>query len=181
LPHTPAVLQSVLAKRVLTRSCLAGVVGGVAILAAACGSTTSTLDTAPIAHAIEQSILKQRGIATVVQCPASAPLKNGYRFRCSAALDVGSYALNVVELNAKGSVSYSNSTPLQTLDPHIVVLAIQGAIRSAKQPRPTVSCPKSILEAKGLTFTCTATTNSGTTSFSVIEVDGAGRVRLKKL
>lgn len=175
------MLHPVARTRVLTAGRLTGVVAVVAVLAGACGSTSTTLDTAPVAHAIEQSILEQRGITTVVQCPASAPLKNGYRFRCSAALDVGSYALNVVELNAKGSVSFSNSTPLQTLDPHIVVLAIQGSMRSAKQPRPTVSCPKSILEAKGLTFSCSATTKSGTTSFKVTEIDGAGRVRVTKL
>jgi hypothetical protein len=167
---------------VIVRGRLVAVLGTVGLLAAACsGSSTKTLDPIPIQRAIAQSILKQRGITTVVRCPTNAPMKSGYRFSCSAALDVGTYTLHVVELNAKGSVSYSNSTPLQTLNPHTVELAIQQAVRRKKHLHATVSCPKSILQAKGLTFRCTATTRLGTGPFVVTETNSAGHVSFKGL
>jgi hypothetical protein len=147
----------------------------------ACGSSTKTLDPTPIERAIAQSILKQRAITTVVRCPTNAPVKTGYRFTCSAALDVGSYTLHVVELNAKGGVSYSNSTPLQTLNYRTVEFAIQEAVRRKKHLRATVSCPKSILQAKGLTFRCTATTKLGTGPFVVTETNSVGHVSFKGL
>jgi hypothetical protein len=167
---------------VIARGRLVAVLGIVGLLAVACGgSSTKTLNPTPVERAIAQSILKQRGITTVVRCPTNAPMKTGYKFSCTAELDVGRYALHVVELNGNGGVSYSNSTPLQTLNPHTVALAIQQAIRRKKHLHATVSCPKSILQAKGLTFRCTATTKLGTGPFEVTETNSLGHVSFKGL
>lgn len=179
LTPAPAVRRSGLAGRVAARGGLPGIVGAVALLAVACGSTAEVLNTRPVEQAIAQSILSKRGITTVVRCPATAPLRAGYRFRCAAALDVGSYPLNVVELNAKGGVSYSSSTPLRTLNGHRVALAIQDAIRRSQHRRRTVTCPQAILQAKGLRFSCTVRPPLGAGPVEVTENDGAGRVSFR--
>jgi hypothetical protein len=179
LTRPPAVCRSLFARRVAARGGLTGIVGAVALLAVACGSTASVLNTRPVEQAIAQSILTHRGITTVVRCPATAPLKTGYRFRCAAALDVGSYPLNVVELNAKGGVSYSSSTPLRTLNGHMVAVAIQDAIRRGQHRRRTVTCPQAILQAKGLRFSCTVKPPLGAGPVEVTETDSAGRVSFR--
>ena len=75
--------------------------GGVAAVAAlacaalisACGSSSSststtgangTVDTARVAASIEQSILKERKLASKVTCPASMPAEKGKTFECVA-------------------------------------------------------------------------------------------------
>src|ERR1017187_1647651 len=106
LTTIPSIRSPGHSSRALAHGRLGGVLGVVAVIAVACGSSTpAKLNVIPVERAIERSILKERGITTVVRCPAGAPLKTGYRFRCSAALDVGSYAVDGVELNAKGGVS----------------------------------------------------------------------------
>ena len=132
-----------------------------ALVPVACGGSSSvpTLKVRPVELAIEQSIRAGHGISTTVKCPANEPLKSGRRFTCSAALDVGAYPVSVVELNAKGGVSYSNSAPLRILNSHVVEQAIVASIRRERHLSSTVVCPASILQAKGLVFTCTARRN----------------------
>jgi hypothetical protein len=157
---------------------LAVVVAIVAPLVAACGSSPSaTLNVGPVQSAIEQSILKQHHINTSVRCPADEPLKTGQQFRCVASLGAGTYDVDVVELNARGGVSYSNSVPLRLLDRRTVEIAIAAAVKHQKHLRATVSCPTSILQASGVVFTCTATTKLGSGPFEVTETNSAGHVR----
>ncbi len=169
------------------RGSLAAIVTAGALLAAACGgsgggSTTSTttggvpLALAPVEKAIEQTIKKQHGVATVVTCPAGVPREAGYQFACSAGLDVGAYPVYVHEVNAQGAVRYANSAPLVTLDSHRVEVAIADAVRKKRHEVSTVSCPATILEAKGLRFTCTAQLKKGAGTFIVTETDARGSV-----
>lgn len=165
---------------------LATLLGVTALLGTACGSSNSTpasrtLNAAPVERAIEQSILKQRGVSTQVACPADAPLQTSYQFVCLAHLDVGSYPVTVIELNANGGVKYANSAPLRTLDPRKIVTAIEAAILRKKHLRSTVTCPATILQAKGLTFECAARTRLGLGQFSVTETDANGHVSFKAL
>ncbi len=130
-----------------------------------------------IRAAIEQSIVKERGLTTVVVCPPAEPRKTGLHFTCTARLNVGSYPVTVVELNTRGDVKYSNSSPLRVLNSRAVELAIQRAITKERHLGSTVTCPKEILQQKGLVFTCSAKTTHGVGTFTVTEVDNDGHVR----
>ena len=88
---------------------------------------------------IEQSIVKERGITTVVICPADVPRESDFHFTCTARLDVGSYPVSVIK-NADGGVSYSSNAPLHVLDSRTVELAIQRAISNQRHLAATVSC-----------------------------------------
>jgi hypothetical protein len=156
-----------------------------ALLVAGCGGSsspkTTTTSGSPLAvttieRAIELSIQKQHGVATVVTCPTNAPRRAGYRFTCTAALDVGTYPVSVLEVNARGGVTYSNSAPLDVVDSSRVAKAIEDSIRSQRRLSAAVTCPATILEAKGLTFTCTAKTRKGTGAFRVTETNSYGHV-----
>jgi hypothetical protein len=165
----------------LARARLAAVALLAGLVAAACGSSSSppkasSLKVAGVEHAIELSIRKEHGIATVVHCPSHVPVQDGFRFTCNADLAVGVYPLNVVEVTKKGGVRYSSSTPLQVLDGQTVERAIQKAILKERHLHSTVRCPAPILQQKGLTFTCTATTKKGSGPFTVTEVNSIGGV-----
>ena len=160
-------------------------VAGGALLAAGCGGSSSTTTTtssgsplavASVEKAIQQTIQKQHAITTVVTCPTNAPRQTGYRFDCAAALNVGTYTVSVLELNARGGVRYSNSKPLNVLDSHRIQLAIQDAVRSKRHVNTTATCPAAILQAKGLTFTCTAKIKKGVASFRVTQTDNNGHI-----
>ena len=162
----------------MRRIAIAGAAVLVALGAAACGSTKATaLSAGPIEHAIAQSILRQDAVKTTVTCPRNAPVQAGYRFRCTAKLAVGTYAMFVVEQDGKGRVAYANHTPLRTLDSHSVARAIQKAIKKQRHLKSTVHCPAPILQAKGLAFTCTAKVAHSSTPFSVTETDSRGHVK----
>jgi hypothetical protein len=183
-PHaltTPTLnFRTPLRPRLRHRS-LVGAVASIALLCAACGSSNNTSNTAklnvvPVQVSIAASILKERGVKTVVSCPAGVPLQAGYKFVCQASVDVGSYPVNVDELNTRGGVSYSNSTPLRLLSSHTIEIAIAQAILVKKHLTAKVKCPASILQEKGLVFACTATTKDGASPFRVTEVDSSGHV-----
>jgi hypothetical protein len=148
-------------------------VGGVV---AACGSSSATMNTAKDEQAIRATILSHNGVRTTVTCPKRVTVKSGYRFTCSAALAVGAYPMYVVEDNSHGAVTYANHAPLRVLDSYTIERAIESAIRHQRHLRSTAVCPKPILQAAGLTFTCTATFKDGSTVFSVTETDSDGHV-----
>jgi hypothetical protein len=147
-----------------------------ACLLAACGSSTATLNTGPIASAISQSILSQRGITTTVQCPPKVTRKAAQTFTCTAHLDVGSYPMYVTETNSQGHVRYGNPTPLLILNSAKVQTAITASILSQRHLRATVACPKQVIQQQGVTFTCTAIVGGKQYPFAVTEVNGSGRV-----
>ena len=149
------------------------------LLVAACGSSSApreTLDVSSIESAIELTIHSEHGITTVVHCPTNAPIEDGFRFVCNAELAVGSYPVNVVEVNKIGGVRYQSSAPLRVLNTYVVERAIADAILKKRHLHSTVRCPAPILQQKGLRFTCMATTNKGTTPFTVTEVNSVGGV-----
>jgi hypothetical protein len=89
-PHLSSGAGAVRARRgalaVVALACTGLVIG-------ACGSSSSsttttgangTVDTARVAASIEQSILKQRKLASKVTCPASMPAEKGKTFECIA-------------------------------------------------------------------------------------------------
>ena len=178
LTRTPSASPPFSAPRALAKARFAAVLAVFALVATACGSSSpaAIFDTTKVATAIQQSILKERGVSTTVSCPTNAPLRSGYRFVCSAALDVGTYPVKVVEVNSKGAVSYSNNTPLRVLKTRTVELAIQIAVQHKRKFKSKVTCPATILEAKGVVFTCTATTKKGSGSFTVTEDIANGHV-----
>lgn len=162
---------------------LATAVAGLTLVAAACGSSnstpTGTLPVAGIQRAIKASIIKERGITTVVVCPDGVPRRAGYRFTCLAKLNVGSYAVTVAELNARGNVSYTSSSPLRVIDTATIELAIRRALSRKRHVAASVTCPREVLQQKGLSFTCSAKTKHGVETFDVVEVDDEGHVRLR--
>jgi hypothetical protein len=147
-----------------------------ACLLAACGSSTATLNTGPIASAISQSIRSQRGITTTVQCPPKVTRKAAQTFTCTAHLDVGSYPIYVTETNSNGHVRYGNPTPLVILNIAKVQTAIAASILSQRHLRASVACPPQVIQQEGVKFTCTAIVAGKQYPFSVTQVNGAGRV-----
>jgi hypothetical protein len=143
---------------------------------AACGSSQPTLSTGPIAGAISQSILAQRGITTTVQCPPNVARKAGHTFTCTARLDVGSYPVYVTETNSAGHVRYGNPTALVILNIAKAQSAITSSILAQRHLRATVACPPQVIQQEGVKFTCTATVSGKQYPFSVSEVNGSGRV-----
>jgi hypothetical protein len=135
------------------------------------------MNTARIAQAIQDTILKHNGVATKVTCPARVTVRTGFRFSCGAALAVGVYPMYVVEKATRGAVTYANHTPLRVLNSYTIERAIENAIETQKQLGSTVVCPKPVLQASGLTFTCLAKFKHGSTVFSVTQTDNLGHVR----
>jgi hypothetical protein len=148
----------------------------IACSSAGCGSSTPSLDTAPVARAIAHSILVQRDIRTTVRCPPRVPRKAGVKFTCTAALDVGSYPVSATETNGDGRVRYGNPAPLVTLDVAEVQNAIAKSILAERHLRATVSCPAEVIQQAGVTFACTAAVDAARYPFVVTETNGAGHV-----
>ena len=78
----------------------------------ACGSDTSdspvqvtTLDTAKIESAIEDSILEQRGVHARVSCPV-VQQKKGLGFACDAVVGSKTTKFSVTQLDDSGRVRY---------------------------------------------------------------------------
>ena len=90
------------------------------VLLGACGSSkksTSTpktnLDTARVAHSIEQSIVAQRHLNATVVCPTVVPQEQGRKFECVATTSEAKAPKKVVKTtfvvtiqNSKGYVTY---------------------------------------------------------------------------
>lgn len=149
------------------------------LMLTACGSNTlATLNTTQLARAIEQSIFERQGIRTAVSCPPRPPQKAGYKFVCAARLAVGSYAVDAVEIDARGRVRYTGATPLGVLDSHVIERAIERDVRGRHGLAMTVACPAPVLEEAGLAFTCTARSRRGHDPFVVTEMNGSGSVRV---
>ena len=165
----------------MRRSVLVVAITAACLVATACGSPgpPRQLDVSGVERAIEHSIQTQHGIVTAVRCPAAVPQQSGFKFSCSAVLDVGRYAIAVVEFNNRGGVRYSSNAPIRVLDSRSVASAIETAVRRQRHLHATVSCPKLILQQKGLRFACQVTTNKGTGAFSVFETDNSGHVRFR--
>jgi len=146
---------------------------------AACGSSEPKLDTARVEHAVEASILAQRGLRTTVTCPSEVPIKTNYTFTCNAKLDVGSYPVTVVVTNSKGHVRYENRAPLVALNTEKVEHAIAASIAGQRHLAATVTCPHEVLQRTGIVFTCTAVVSGSSKQypFEVTQVDNNGRVK----
>lgn len=165
----------------LGRARFAASLGLLALVALpACGSSSSTsLDTGRIEHAVASSILAQRRLHTTVSCPANIPVKLGHTFTCTAKLDVGSYPVTVIETSSKGRVRYENKRPLMALNIEKVQRAIAASVLHQRALQATVSCPKQVLQRAGISFTCTAVVagNAKRYPFVVTQVNDNGRVR----
>ena len=148
-------------------------------LLTACGGSTSTIDVSKVERAIAQSILKERGLTTLVACPSNEPLSSGTVFTCTAKLDVGLYPVTVTEVGGDGEVRYSDASPLVVLDTAKVQSAILASIRSQRHVTAAVRCPVQVLQRAGVRFRCIATVASSGRSyaFAVSELDGSGHVK----
>src|ERR1700730_11108461 len=163
----------------LQRACAGGSALGalLAFCVAGCGSSTPSLQTAPIAHAIARSILAQRNITTTVHCPPPVPRRAGVEFRCTAQLDVGSYPVSVREINASGHVRYGNAAPLVVLEIQKVQNAIAASVLAQRHLTAVVACPAEVIQQAGVSFTCTAKVNGARYPFAVTETNARGHVR----
>lgn len=154
----------------------------VALLCAGCGSGSTaprTLDVAKVETAIVRSIQKERGLTAAVQCPASVPQRDGYKFACEAVLDAGAYPVSVIETDSSGHVRYENARPLVVLDVTKVEQAIETSVYSQRRLHATVQCPAEVLQAAGVAFNCTAAVAGSARQypFRVTEIDAHGHVR----
>jgi Domain of unknown function (DUF4333) len=175
--HPIRLLRGALAP---ARLAAAGVL--VCVGVAACGSSgPAQLNAATVARAIEQRIVKRDGITTAVRCAAPTVIKVGASFRCTAKLAVGTYAVNVVAIDAKGSFRYASAGPLTVLDSVTVEHAIARSIRRQRHLAATVSCPSPVLQGARISFGCVATTKRGTRHFKVTQLDGNGKVDIVDL
>jgi Fe-S oxidoreductase len=161
---------------------LASAVACVAV--AACGSSTPTkkLNNATIASSIARSILVEHHLGTKVTCPANVAEQQGTNFNCYAKLDVGRYRVPVTQVNSRGDVKWHTTQPITVLNIVRVERAIASSIKKQRKVRAKVRCPKQVLQAAGLKFTCIATTrggkkvHAGRYPFRVTETDSAGHV-----
>jgi hypothetical protein len=144
---------------------------------AGCGTSAPKLDTVAVERAIANSILAERHFAATVSCPPGVPQQKGRVFTCTAHPTVGAYPVSVTEVDGNGHVRYGNPAPLSVLDMTRVTRAITISIHGQRRLRAHVVCPSSVLQQKGLVFTCTATVAGRGYPFTVTEVDGAGHVR----
>jgi hypothetical protein len=62
------------------------------------------------------------------------------------------------------------------LDTEKVERAIESSSLAQRGEHARVTCPSGVHQTKGLSFTCTATIASGSTPFTVTQLDGAGHV-----
>jgi Domain of unknown function (DUF4333) len=148
---------------------------------AACGSSTPTLSAATAEQAIASSILAQRNLHVAVTCPSNIASKAGTHFVCTARLDVGTYPVPGVVTNDRGHIVYSNTSPLIALDIPHVEAAISRSILAQRGARAQVRCPAEVLQQAGLRFACRAEFDRRAHAFTVVEVDGNGRVRYTEL
>jgi len=152
----------------------------VAATLSGCGSSASRLDTTRLQRAAAASILRGYGVHVRVSCPDDVPRRAGFRFWCTALLDVGSYPLLVVEADGEGRLRYENSAPLRTLDIEKVRRAIAGRLAAAGMHGAEVGCPAAVIQQDGGAFTCHAEAAGRVLRFEVRELDGAGRVRFSQ-
>lgn len=68
------------------------------------------------------------------------------------------------------------TTPTTQLDTDKVAQAIKDSIKEQRDIKAKVTCPDSVLQAKGRDFVCTAKTKDGTTEFAVQQTDDSGNV-----
>lgn len=68
------------------------------------------------------------------------------------------------------------SSPAVLLDTKTVAGAIKQSIKEQRDIKAKVTCPDSVLQAKGQDFVCLAKTKDGTTKFAVQQTDDAGHV-----
>jgi hypothetical protein len=143
-----------------------------------CASTTTSLDSARIEHAIAQSILEEHNLDATVSCPSRIPQQAGHVFTCAALLEVGNYPVTVTETDDGGHVRYSDEQPLVTLDIARVQGAIAASVARERHLNSKVSCPSEVLQRAGLSFRCTAVVVGmvGRSEFLVKETDNAGHV-----
>jgi hypothetical protein len=151
----------------------------VAVCVSGCGSSTRSLDSGKVEHAIVTSILRERNLSATVVCPSKVPQKAGHVFTCAARLDVGAYPVMVTEIDGSGHVHYQNERPLVVLNIAKVQQAIEASILSQRRLRATASCPSEVLQQAGLVFRCIAAIDGGARSYPFIvnEIDNAGHVR----
>ncbi len=74
----------------------------------------ATLRMSRIVSAIKRSVLRQRGVSSIVTCPTEVLQHKGLRFRCTALVKVGAHKLKagryrfvVTEVDRAGHVSYA--------------------------------------------------------------------------
>ncbi|MEN0014602.1 MAG: DUF4333 domain-containing protein [Solirubrobacteraceae bacterium] len=68
------------------------------------------------------------------------------------------------------------TSPTVQLDTKTVAGAIKQSIKDQRDVKAKVTCPDSIVQAKGNDFVCLAKTKDGTTKFAVQQTDDAGHV-----
>lgn len=156
---------------------LAIALGGFTLIG--CGSGMPSLDTTRVEHSIAASILAQHHIAVPVTCPSKVPLEVGRAFECKARLQVGTYPVGAIEVNASGRVRYANQAPLVVLNVAAVKRAIAQSTVAHRYAPAVVTCPTQVLQKQGIFFTCSATSSSsrGSLKFNVTVVDDNGHVR----
>lgn len=123
--------------------------------------------------------MKERGLDSIVACPAGIPQQQGHVFVCAARLDVGSYPVTVTEINSSGKVRYGDAAPLVVLNVAKIERSIEASVFTQRRLRATASCPVEVKQEAGLVFRCIAVID-GTPQrypFVVSEVDNAGHVR----
>ena len=117
-PPTPRIARVVRARRgayvALTALACAALLSACGSSKSSTSSTTTNLNTARVAHSIEQSILAQRHLTSSVVCPAVVPQQQGKTFECIATtrttkppIKVGKTTFVVTVQSSKGYVTYA--------------------------------------------------------------------------
>jgi hypothetical protein len=89
---------------VRVRQAIVGVAMVIAV-AAACSSTTETIDAGKLERSIK-SFLEKSNRVTSIECPEDVKLEKGATFTCAARIEGTRQIIDVTQKNDKGSVVF---------------------------------------------------------------------------
>ena len=149
---------------------------GCALVLAACGDDTKTVDDAQIEQGIERSISTSQVEVTSVKCPTDEKSEVGNTFDCSVKLSNGGTGKVEVEQTGRNNFSYTLKDGSVQIPGSVAEEQIEKQLATEGIQNASVNCPDNIIVKVGTTVTCDIASAQGTTAASVTytfsEADG---------
>jgi hypothetical protein len=130
------------------------------------------LDIPKLQRAIATLAQKQIGVKPRVTCPNRTKEKKGAQFTCTVHLDVGTVPVLVTQTDGKGNVHLQFTQPAHLLPTARLQSQLAGVVGNGA----TVRCPATVIERRGLNFTCTALAGGRRHTIEVTQTDSVGGI-----